>query len=1193
MYRRIIFLGLGGSGGKTIRFLKRDLTNWLTAHGWDVSNRGIPRGFQFFHIDTPTVQDGVSMPGADMLPDSEYLGLVGRGVDFEAVTDTLDNRPGVLEEQAGWRVRPPLEVPIETGAGAFRAVGRTIAAAQIDVLRDGIQSVINRVNSPSAIADNSELWTMTQDKPLGQLASPIAVVISSLAGGTGAGLLLDTFDLLRSAEATWGGKSFGILYTPEVFRSIGGNIMAGIQPNSLAAISEILNGYYWHGSDDNRGAGAGIDIGQKQSRIHAGAGAVGAITKSGPAYPFLVGSTNSANVAFSTDTQVFETIGSALVAWCVDEVVQDELIAFTWANWADRALANKSQTDLLVNRGADWEWGLPAFNAIGCARVSVGTHFFERFSAKRLARDAASYIAGYHMESDEAKSIMAQTGVVDPELTAERIAGDKMTWFLKETRLRERGTDENDIIDSLRPVEYVGKWESAVGSARQLADIQRGPASQWLESIASAVREATVQFDTEMRPFLEARVRNWVETKPGEVIRVIEESIANYGLKITVKILDKLSTYLTDPIEGVTTELMGATEHQAYSQWASEAEWLTQASAALGTSKGNFTMQSNEKVGAAIRDAMHYSCFIVEAQIREYASVLLKEFVEGFVLPLRRKLADESVLLETNINVITAWPPWAPGEPTGDCRPPSSEFTLIEPANFHDLFLELLSSSVGDVDKLERTTHRSLARTDILSGAFLRKMEAEAGANDNLVRPIQAIQVSQTWVPSVAVLRDTNKPRASIVVDLKFKPEHLERRAEVWLRRDGTAFKDLLSSTLRTYTTGNAVYSGNVHVSEVEYEQRRTRFVGQLRAAIEASAPLVQLDLALHPTIHPVKELKRQFTKLPFNSHPLQSAVEDLVRPHIIGQTGDPNDEKLKGYFVNDGTIESVQIMSTLNGAHHPVLFKSLLSPIAQRWNSEKNVVSSRDAFWSKRRARLAGEAIPAPQEHIICMIRGWFTGRVLGLIDVPRKGEKRPILISQPWSLDRAAAAFPYPMLSTPTKQAGDELFAVLEALGLALVNVGVMNNTTPLLPYISLREMGRMHDDERILAYERPNPLIVSWIETGKLTVDWEGGSKDARALQAGLQTSIDPKLTSTSDDPNARRKALSELFTSILEDYASRRDKHFSDAVLLRNRLSSPPWWPSLRTTSDRPDLIARALRELVDAIEMPSTDEMTGY
>lgn len=1196
MYRRMVFLGLGGSGGKTIRFLKRDLANWLDSHGWDVAERGIPRGFQFLHIDTPTVQDGVSMGGASMLPDSEYLGLVGPGVNFQAVTSALDGRSGVLEEQAGWRVRPDaLDVPIGAGAGAFRAVGRTIAAAQINLMHEGIQNLINRVNAPSAISDNSELWTMTQaGRPLGNVTSPVVVVISSLAGGTGAGLLLDTFDLLRSIESTWGGDSFGILYTPEVFRSIGGGLMAGIQPNSLAAISEILNGYYWHGSDDNQGAGFGADIGLKSSKIHSGAGAVGAIVKSGAAYPFLVGSTNASNVAFSTDKQVFETIGSALVAWCVDEVVQDQLIAYTMANWQQRAQENVGLPDLLVNQGQAHEWGLPAFSAIGCARVSVGTRYFERYSAQRLARDAATYIAGYHLESDEAKSIIAQTGVVDPEAVSERIAADKMTWFLKETGLRERGTDENDIIDALRPLEYSGRWESAVATARQLADIEKGSASQWLDSIVPAVQQATVQFDAEMKPYLEARVRGWVESKPAEVIKVVEESIANYGLKVTVKILDNLTAYLTDPSEGVATELMGPAEHQAYSQWASEGNWSQQATAALGTSKGNFTMQSNEKIGEAIRNAMHYSCFIVEAQIREYASILLKEFVEGFVSPLRRKLADEVVFLESRLNDITEWPAWAAGDPAGDCLPPSSEFTLIEPSEFDGLFLELLSRSVGDVDVLERSTHRSVARTDVLSGAFLRKMEAEAAANDELVRPIQAVQVSQAWVPSVAVLRDTNRPKASIVVDLKFKPEDLARRAEVWLRREGTAFDDLLSSTLRTYTSGSAVFAGNIHVTEVEYEKRRTRFIGQLRAAIEASAPLVQLDLALHSTIHPVRDPKRQFTKFPFNGHPLQDAVANVIRPQIVGQAGDVNDGQLNNYFVNDASIESVQIMSTLAGAHHPVLFKSLLSPIAQRWNSEKEVQHKRDAFWSKRRARLAGEAIPAPQEHIICMIRGWFTGRILGLIDVPRGGGNRPIMISQPWSIDRAAAAFPYPMLSTPTSDAGDELFAVLEALSLALVNVGVVNNTTPLLPYISLREIGAMRDgSQRILAYDQPNPLIKSWIGTGALIAEHDGKSKNEAALRAGLQSTLDSKLAATANEPAARREALLEILTSILESYSARREKYFSDATLSRNLLSSPPLWTSLRTTSQQPDLIARALRQLVDAVNQFGVTGPTGY
>lgn len=1195
MYRRIVFLGLGGSGGKTLRFLKRDLSNWLNAHDWPVADRGVPRGFQFLHIDTPTVADGVSMGGADMLPDREYLGLVGAGVNFAAVTSELDNRSGVMYEQAGWRVpAAALDVPIGAGAGAFRAVGRTIAAAQINTMREGIQGLINRVNSPSAIADNSELWTLTQNgAQAGNVSNPIVVVISSLAGGTGAGLLLDVFDILRSLEPTWGGDSFGILYTPEVFRSIGGGMMGGIQPNSLAAISEILNGYYWHGSDDNRGAGVGSDIGLKSSRIHSGAGVVGAISKSGAAYPFLVGSTNSANVSFATDKQVFETIGSALVAWCVDEVVQDQLIAFTMANWQDSASRNLGEADLLINKGTPIEFGMPAFNALGCARVSVGTRYLQLYSSRRLARDAATYIAGYHLESDEARAVIAQTGVVDPEAIAEHIARDKMPWFLKQSQLREKGTDENDILDALKPQEYAARWESAVNTARQLADIERGSAGAWLDSISAAVRQAVVQFDSEMKPLVESRVKNWVDEKPAQVIAVVEESIANFGFKVTVKILDSLTEYLANPVEGVATELMGPNEHQAFSVWSSESEWSNQAAATLGTSKGNFTMQSNEKIGEAISNAMHYAGFVVDAQIREYASLLIKEFVEGFVVPMRRRLADAAIQLETNLNDITGWPTWSAGDPGADCKPPASEYTLIEPDEFNEQFLSLLSQSVGDVDPLERETHRMLARTDVISGAFLRKLEADARENEKVVRPLQAIIVSQPWVPSVGVLRDTNRARANIVVDLKFHPDDMKRRADVWLQREGTAFKNMLTATLRTYTTGSAVFAGNIHVSEPEYVERRTRFLGKLRAAIEASAPLVQLDMALHTTVHEVRGFKRQFSKFPFNGHPLQDAVTDVIRPLIqAGAQDDGNPAQVNSYFVNDASIESIQIISTLRGAHHPILFKSLLQPIAQRWNQENAVPQKRAAFWTKRRARLAGESIPAPQEHIVCMIRGWFTGRMLGLIDVPRNGQVKPISIAQPWSLDTAPARFPDPLLTTPTN-AGDELFAVLEALGLAFVNVGVANSTIPLLPYISLREMGSMRDgSERVLAYDTPNPLLKSWILNGELSSNFDNHSKNERQLRNGLESNLLDLLAKAPQTPGDRKTTILNLLKTLQEQYASEREAFFNSAQLGRNRLSDPPLWTSLRNTSDQPDLIARALRQLIDGVNGLSISSVTG-
>ena len=86
VYRRMIFVGLGGSGGKTLRFLKRDLNAWLKTIGW---HEGMPQGWQFLQIDTPTVQDGAEIKSAAMLPDNEYLGLVGKDMEMAYLDASL------------------------------------------------------------------------------------------------------------------------------------------------------------------------------------------------------------------------------------------------------------------------------------------------------------------------------------------------------------------------------------------------------------------------------------------------------------------------------------------------------------------------------------------------------------------------------------------------------------------------------------------------------------------------------------------------------------------------------------------------------------------------------------------------------------------------------------------------------------------------------------------------------------------------------------------------------------------------------------------------------------------------------------------------------------------------------------------------------------------------------------------------
>ena len=118
----------------------------------------------------------------------------------------LNGSADLKTKMVGWRIDPAhLSVPIGLGAGQFRAVGRTVAMAQGKEIRSRLQASFRRTADPSARSELVELFAQThpnaplEDPP----TEPIAIVISSLAGGTGAGLIMNV-DIIREMEESEG-----------------------------------------------------------------------------------------------------------------------------------------------------------------------------------------------------------------------------------------------------------------------------------------------------------------------------------------------------------------------------------------------------------------------------------------------------------------------------------------------------------------------------------------------------------------------------------------------------------------------------------------------------------------------------------------------------------------------------------------------------------------------------------------------------------------------------------------------------------------------------------------------------------------------------------------------------------------------------------------------------------------------------
>jgi hypothetical protein len=106
----------------------------------------------------------------------------------------------------------------------------------------------------------------------------------------------------------------------------------GVEPNSLAAICEMVNGSWLQKSTDagNRLEGD-LDLEPLGSRLPGffkSAGFARGLDKSGPAYPFLVGLRSSGGAAYKNEKELFRMVGQSMVAWATDSVMQDGLFAY-------------------------------------------------------------------------------------------------------------------------------------------------------------------------------------------------------------------------------------------------------------------------------------------------------------------------------------------------------------------------------------------------------------------------------------------------------------------------------------------------------------------------------------------------------------------------------------------------------------------------------------------------------------------------------------------------------------------------------------------------------------------------------------------------------------------------------------------------------------------------------------------------
>jgi hypothetical protein len=1062
MYKKYVFIGLGGSGGKTLRFMKNELRRWMDDNG--AAGMPIPDAWQFLHIDTPTVPDGTGMAtGIPMLDQDEYLGLVGPGVSFSQVGTILDSQKVLHDEIQTWRVEPAaLGVPIAEGAGQFRAVGKMISLAYLQTIRNRIDMARNRVSQAGSLVELSELYSKITGERPEKDSDTVFVIISSLAGGTGAGLLFPVTDLLRALDPVSGANSIGLLFTPEVFASLATSMTMGVQPNSLAAISELLNGYWWGGSHNSDTATL---VAPKNLPSLQFAGAPTAIDRSGPRFPFLIGRTGAAGVAFDTPEDLYQMVGRALVSWVADPAMADELVAYVKANW-ENAAVNHAQGDVLVGGTTGFnvgslahETGYPCISGIGFSRLGIGSDWFERYSSRRIAYDALRHIARAHIDSHAAKSFAQQLNSQDPTEVAEALAKQQMSFFLTSCGLSEFGPNDNQIQDALRPKSEVQLKADNRTSAEELAGLTSAvqkTSQEWLREIRNSIGNVLNDYPKRYQTALDQSVLEWVFDMPSKVLKETELLIARSGLKVASAVLRLATQHL---VSNVVPELNNV-DYNDYSRWGNS--WQDAVDKTLAGMTGR--QQSNDqRLLDALLEGLRYGEYQGDALIAARAAALVEDFAENFIRPLSEALEHAATLANDDLGQVSGWPEWTAINPPAELCPPVSEFVLIQPNEYSKIFEDLLERTTNP-DR--SSTARDIVRMDVLSAEFVHQWIDNNTRPEKEVSHLLALKVEKPWWPGHALVTLEVKPQSRAAFKVAERSSDLVQRAEAWLHRPLTPFADLLECGLRSYLADTTTYKDGT-TSEHVYRERQDRFAAQLQAAISASAPLVKVSASTMAVVHPananVENRHNVTSQIPLRGHVMEDQIEQILRNRGVG------DGTINKILTSDGTAKHVDFSSILWPPHSPLVMESLMKPIQEVW-SKAVAGRSISGFWNRRRAAKISEFIPAPYALIVAMARGWYTAGLMGLLDRTQEG----IRISDGQG---NISNFPYPML-TPSAHPDDHLPRVLESLPIAYLEVGLNSALTPLRPYRVLRDLGRSADGA-MFNYDVINEDLQAFIE------------------------------------------------------------------------------------------------------------------
>lgn len=294
-----LFIGLGGSGKEVLMRLRRLFYTNMRQIGLPIC--------EYLWIDTDPRVQNIMGQDYDVISSKLYLpntDIIDAQVSGNELTEYYDNptKYGHIFEWLHQSLRNLGPNAIQYGTGMVRPCGRLAFWNHYPKIRSVIERKLEGIN-------NSNRINLAQDIGFNvDVGTKNVFLVASIAGGTGAGMLLDTAFLLKSIDKSL--RITGVFFLPSVFtkviRKISEEIKQKIYANGYAALMEL---------DHFMSPKVGLNLMTKDvyEKFDFKWGAKEESVEAGPLHTiYLIGRNNRSGNQLSEGTEVFQMAAEAI-----------------------------------------------------------------------------------------------------------------------------------------------------------------------------------------------------------------------------------------------------------------------------------------------------------------------------------------------------------------------------------------------------------------------------------------------------------------------------------------------------------------------------------------------------------------------------------------------------------------------------------------------------------------------------------------------------------------------------------------------------------------------------------------------------------------------------------------------------------------------------------------------------------------